>query len=77
MGLLKQVGDFLLDLIKYGSPIFIVIFATIIVASMIKWGHRIQEALRLIFHNPIYVVIWIVSICLGLFLVIKYVFSLV
>ena len=76
MKFIEKAGSFLIDLIKYGSPIFMVIFSIIVVAGIIKWGYRIQDSLRLIFKNPIYVIVWICAFSLGMFLLVKYVFPL-
>lgn len=72
MKILGDISDFLLGVIKIGGPIFVVILATLIVGSMLKWAGRIQESILAIFKNPLRVIIWIVIIVFGLILFFRY-----
>lgn len=76
MGFLPKVGNFLLDVLKYASPLFLVIFTVIIVAGIMKWGFKIQEALYIVMKSPVAVVIWILAFTIGMILLIKYVYPL-
>lgn len=73
MQAILEIGNFLKGLIKYFGPILIIVVSAIIIASWIKWGYKINDAIRIIFKNPIFVAMWIIAIVFLIILFFKYV----